>query len=184
MRRALVLATIVLGCGVAADAPDPTVHPRGAVARPLPEAPAQLWPAVLAALAAEGLHVARVDDRRRLVIARWHYAGPDASRRLADLGDLAAARAAGLRVVADFTVTYALHLAPGSGAGSLLEIAATIRATDRSAAAMLGGVLAPLALTAAVPSRGTAERALFARLAAAIYPTEEVLLLTGEPGVD
>jgi hypothetical protein len=136
------------------------------------------------ALAAEDLKVARVDDRRRLAIVRWHYAGPDAPRRLAELADLAAARAAGLRVVSDFTVTYALHLAPGPGAGSLLEIAAAIRATDRGTTTVLGGVLEPLALTVAVPSRGTAERLLLRKLAAAIYPTEEVLLLTGEPGVD
>ncbi|HLK10866.1 MAG TPA: hypothetical protein VKW76_05760 [Candidatus Binatia bacterium] len=183
MRRALVLATM-LGCGLPADAPDPAAHPRGAIARRLPEAPEQLWPALLVALAAEDVRVGRTDAVRRLVVVQWRYTGPDAARRLADLADLAAARAEGLGAVSAFTVTYALLVAPAGGGGSLLEIASSIRAVERGEATLLGGVLQPLTFTTEVPSRGTAERGLLGRLAAAIYPAEEVLLLTGEPGAD
>src|SRR5437867_11673468 len=112
---------------------DPQEHVRGEHQRLLREPVAQLWPALLRALSDEGLRVARA-DRTRGTIATGpvRYGERDVLRRLAEIGDLARARQAGLRRVSELNVTYYLLVASAGDTGTSLRIRSTIQATDRS----------------------------------------------------
>jgi hypothetical protein len=181
------VAFILLGCArMQGPMLDPQEHVRGEHQRLLGEPVAQLWPALLRALSDEGLRVARADQARGAIATRpVRYDERDVAKRLAEIGDLARAREAGLRRVSDLNVTYYLLLTPVGDAGTSLRIRSTIQATDRSETMLLGpGLFQVIPRTVEVPSRGVAERELMRHLGASLFTAEEMLFLLGEPGVD
>ena len=184
--RALLGAVVLLaGCALLRDAPpDPTDHVRGEHYRRLPRPPAELWPALLAQLDAENLAAATTDAGHGLITTTWQYDGDEVVKRLGEIADLRPARRAGFHTVTDWTVTYHLFLLPAGPSATTLKVTSTIEATDRSQTMLIGGLAEPFAKTVELPSRGLVERDLVRRLARGVLPAEEMLLVTGEPGVD
>jgi hypothetical protein len=189
VRRALpsLALAAVLGCGgLRGPELDPTEHVRGEHQRILQEPMDLLWPALLQALPGEGLAVAHADRRRgAIATGPMRLSGRDATRRLAEIGDLARARSAGLERVSELRVRYYLLLSAHGDAGTTVRIRSAIEAIDRGDAAFLApGIFQVLPRHVEVPSRGVVERDLMRRLVAGLFSAEETLLLLGEPGVD
>ena len=181
-----VVVVLALSCGVRAPELDPKEHVRGERQRVVQEPLERLWPAVLRALPDEGLQVARADQARGAIATHAvRYTGRDVQKRLAEIGDLARARAAGLQRVSELEVTYYLLLASAGDAGTTLRIRSTIQAIDRSEPIFLGpGIFQVLPHHVDVPSRGIVEHELLHRLVANLFTAEEMLFLLGEPGID
>ena len=181
----IAIALVVGACsGVHGPPTDPKEHVRGEHYRVVPETPEHFFPALEAAIGAEGLRLHRADARDRMLEVSERYRGRDAVRRLADMADLSAARREGLRTVAEYVITYRLFLLPADESSTRLKVTSTIQAIDRSQATWIGGVLQPLTRFVDVPSRGVAERALVRRLGSSLFAAEELLLMVGELGVD
>jgi len=181
------VAVLLLSCGgMHAPELDPKEHVRGERQRLVHEPFDRLWPAVLRALPDEGLRVARADQPRGAIATHAvRYTGRDVQRRLAEIGDLSRARAAGLQRVSEIEVTYYVLLAAAGDAGTTLRIRSTIEAIDRSESVFLGpGIFQVLPHHVDVPSRGIVEHELMRRLAANLFTAEEMLFLLGEPGID
>jgi len=180
------LATALFGCGaLRGPEVDPKEHVRGEHQRLVPQPVERLWPALLAALADEGVRVSAADERRGTIMTRpVRHAESDAPRRLAEIGDVSEARQAGLGRLSEFIVTYYLLLAPAADAGTSLRIRSSIEAIDRNLPIFVGPGFFPVERRIPVPSRGVVERDLMRRLAAALFTEEEMLFLLGEPGVD
>ncbi|HYR97326.1 MAG TPA: hypothetical protein VEM57_11345 [Candidatus Binatus sp.] len=187
MRRTSLALAVLAGCAaVRGPELDPKEHVRGEHQRVLQEPIERLWPEIVDALPAEGLHVAHA-DRARGVIATsaLRLAGREVPKRLAEIGDLARARSAGLQRVSELAVTYYLLLAPRGDAGTSLRIRSAIEAIDRSDSLFLGaGVFQVVPRHFDVPSRGVVERELMRRLVGGLFSAEETLFVLGEPGVD
>jgi hypothetical protein len=184
---ASIAVAALVGCGaVRGPELDPKEHVRGEHQRVLQEPIDRLWPAVLDALPGEGLEVARADRARGAIATDpIRLSGREVPKRLAEIGDVARARSAGLQRVSELRVTYYLLLAPRGDAGTSLRIRSAIDAIDRSDAAFFGsGVFQVVPRHFEVPSRGVVERELMRRLVAGLFSAEETLYLLGEPGVD
>ena len=186
MARVLMALLAVVGCrSIHTPAPDPDEHVRGEHQRVLAEPIDRLWPALVGALPAEGLEVARADRRRGTIATRaLRVRGRDVGKRLAEIGDLAHARSAGLEHVAELEVTYQLVVAAHGDAATSVRIRSAIDAIDRSDAILVGSILQAVPRRVEVPSRGVVERELMRRLVAGLFSAEETLVLLGEPGVD
>ena len=183
----LVLAALATGCGaLRSPSLDPKVHVRGEHYRVIHEPVDRLWPQVLRGLEAEGLRVARAERAHRTIqTAGRRYTSRDEVRKLGDIADLSAARAAGLARATEYVVTYTLFLLPAGEADTSLKITSTIEAIDRSEALFLGpGVFDVIPRHIEVPSRGVVERDFLRRLAASLFTAEEMLFVFGEPGFD
>ncbi len=189
MRRALpslALAALV-GCGgLRGPEVDPTEHVRGEHQRVLQEPIDRLWPAMLDALAGEGLAVAHADRARgAIATGPLRLSGRDATKRLGEIGDLSHARSAGLERVSELEVRYYLLLSASGDTGTTVNIRSGIEAIDRGDTAILApGVFQILPRRVDVPSRGVVERELMRRLVAGLFSAEETLFMLGEPGVD
>jgi hypothetical protein len=189
VRRALPSLALValLGCGgLRGPEVDPKEHVSGEHQRVLQEPIDRLWPALLDALAGEGLAVARADRARgAIATGPLRLNGRDATKRLAEIGDLARARSAGLERVSELEVRYYLLLSANGDMGTTVRIRSGIEAIDRREAALLSpGVFQILPRRVDVPSRGVVERELMRRLVAGLFSAEETFFLLGEPGVD
>jgi len=189
VRRVVALASLglVLGCGgMRGPVLDPQEHVRGEHERLVHEPLERLWPAVLHALDEEGFGVARADRPHGTISTRAvRYAERDLPRKLSEIGDLSAVRAAGLRAISELVITYHLLLTPAGEADTRLRIRSTIDAVDRGEALFLGpGVFQVIPHHLDVPSRGVVERDLMRRMAASLFTAEEMLFLLGELGVD
>ena len=182
----LVLSAMLLvACGgLRGPVPDAKEHVRGEHFRLVSEPPDRLWPGVVHALEAEGFQLRRAEQARGFIITGYHERSPEVLKKLGEIGDLSAARQAGLGRVSELEVTYQLFLLPADE-GTRLKITSTIEAIDRSEAIFLGpGILQVIPRRITIPSRGVVERDLMRRLAADLFTAEETLLLLGEPGVD
>jgi len=182
----LVLSAMLLvACGgLRGPVPDAKEHVRGEHFRLVSEPPDRLWPGVVHALEAEGFQLRRAEQARGFIITGYHERSPEVVKKLGEIGDLSAARQAGLGRVSELEVTYQLFLLPADE-GTRLKITSTIEAIDRSEAIFLGpGILQVIPRRITIPSRGVLERDLMRRLAADLFTAEETLLLLGEPGVD
>ena len=182
----LVLSAMLLvACGgLRGPVPDAKEHVRGEHFRQVSEPPDRLWPGVVHALEAEGFQLRRAEQARGFIITGYHERSPEVVKKLGEIGDLSAARQAGLGRVSELEVTYQLFLLPADE-GTRLKITSTIEAIDRSEAIFLGpGILQVIPRRITIPSRGVVERDLMRRLAADLFTAEETLLLLGEPGVD
>jgi len=182
----LVLSAMLLvACGgLRGPVPDAKEHVRGEHFRLVSEPPDRLWPGVVHALEAEGFQLRRAEQARGFIITGYHERSPEVVKKLGEIGDLSAARQAGLGRVSELEVTYQLFLLPADE-GTRLKITSTIEAIDRSEAIFLGpGILQVIPRRITIPSRGVVERDLMRRLAADLFTAEETLLLLGEPGVD
>ena len=182
----LVLSAMLLvACGgLRGPVPDAKEHVRGEHFRLVSEPPDRLWPGVVHALEAEGFQLRRAEQARGCIITGYHERSPEVVKKLGEIGDLSAARQAGLGRVSELEVTYQLFLLPADE-GTRLKITSTIEAIDRSEAIFLGpGILQVIPRRITIPSRGVLERDLMRRLAADLFTAEETLLLLGEPGVD
>ena len=182
----LVLSAMLLvACGgLRGPVPDAKEHVRGEHFRLVSEPPDRLWPGVVHALEAEGFQLRRAEQARGFIITGYHERSPEVVKKLGEIGDLSAARQAGLGRVSELEVTYQLFLLPAHE-GTRLKITSTIEAIDRSEAIFLGpGILQVIPRRITIPSRGVVERDLMRRLAADLFTAEETLLLLGEPGVD
>ncbi len=186
MRSALGAVVLVAACGgLRGSVPDAKEHVRGEHFRLVSEPPDRLWPGVVHALEAEGFKLRRAEQARGFIITGYHERSPEVLKKLGEIGDLSAARQAGLGRVSELEVTYQLFLLPAGDEGTRLKITSTIEAIDRSDAIFLGpGVLQVIPRHITIPSRGVLERDLMRRLAADLFTAEETLLLLGEPGVD
>ena len=183
----LLFAVVLAGCPTFGRTPelDPTEHVPGEHHRLVPAARDVLWPAMLGALADDGVRVARSDQTRGTIVTHpVRHAAREAPRRFAEIADLGAARRAGLQHVSEFRVTYYLLLAAAPDGGTSLTIRSGIEAMDRRPTLFGAGVLDFLPTRVPVPSRGVVERELLRRLAGEMFTAEETLLLLGEPGVD
>ena len=182
----LVLSAMLLvACGgLRGPVPDAKEHVRGEHFRLVSEPPDRLWPGVVHALEAEGFQLRRAEQARGFIITGYHERSPEVVKKLGEIGDMSAARQAGLGRVSELEVTYQLFLLPADE-GTRLKITSTIEAIDRSEAIFLGpGILQVIPRRITIPSRGVVERDLMRRLAADLFTAEETLLLLGEPGVD
>ena len=182
----LVLSAMLLvACGgLRGPVPDAKEHVRGEHFRLVSEPPDRLWSGVVHALEAEGFRLRRAEQARGFIITGYHERSPEVVKKLGEIGDLSAARQAGLGRVSELEVTYQLFLLPADE-GTRLKITSTIEAIDRSEAIFLGpGILQVIPRRITIPSRGVLERDLMRRLAADLFTAEETLLLLGEPGVD
>jgi len=182
----LVLSAMLLvACGgLRGPVPDAKEHVRGEHFRLVSEPPDRLWPGVVHALEAEGFQLRRAEQARGFIITGYHERSPEVVKKLGEIGDLSAARQAGLGRVSELEVTYQLFLLPADE-GTRLKITSTIEAIDRSEALFLGpGILQVIPRRITIPSRGVVERDLMRRLTADLFTAEETLLLLGEPGVD
>jgi len=182
----LVLSAMLLvACGgLRGPVPDAKEHVRGEHFRLVSEPPDRLWPGVVHALEAEGFQLRRAEQARGFIVTGYHERSPEVVKKLGEIGDLSAARQAGLGRVSELEVTYQLFLLPADE-GTRLKITSTIEAIDRSEAIFLGpGILQVIPRRITIPSRGVVERDLMRRLAADLFTAEETLLLLGEPGVD
>ena len=182
----LVLSAMLLvACGgLRGPVPDAKEHVRGEHFRLVSEPADRLWPRVVHALEAEGFQLRRAEQARGFIITGYHERSPEVLKKLGEIGDLSAARQAGLGRVSELEVTYQLFLLPADE-GTRLKITSTIEAIDRSEAIFLGpGILQVIPRRITIPSRGVVERDLMRRLAADLFTAEETLLLLGEPGVD
>ena len=182
----LVLSAMLLvACGgLRGPVPDAKEHVRGEHFRLVSEPPDRLWSGVVHALEAEGFTLRRAEQARGFIITGYHERSPEVVKKLGEIGDLSAARQAGLGRVSELEVTYQLFLLPADE-GTRLKITSTIEAIDRSEAIFLGpGILQVIPRRITIPSRGVLERDLMRRLAADLFTAEETLLLLGEPGVD
>ncbi len=182
----LVLSAMLLvACGgLRGPVPDAKEHVRGEHFRLVSEPPDRLWPGVVHALEAEGFQLRRAEQARGFIITGYHERSPEVVKKLGEIGDLSAARQAGLGRVSELEVTYQLFLLPADE-GTRLKITSTIEAIDRSEAIFLGpGILQVIPRRITIPSRGVVERDLMRRLTADLFTAEETLLLLGEPGVD
>ena len=182
----LVLSAMLLvACGgLRGPVPDAKEHVRGEHFRLVSEPPDRLWPGVVHALEAEGFQLRRAEQARGFIITGYHERSPEVLKKLGEIGDLSAARQAGLGRVSELEVTYQLFLLPADE-GTRLKITSTIEAIDRSEAIFLGpGILQVIPRRITIPSRGVVERDLMRRLTADLFTAEETLLLLGEPGVD
>jgi len=182
---AIALA-VAIGCGVRAPELDPKERVRGEHQRVVQMPLDRLWPAVLKALPDEGLRVAQADHKRGTIATRpLRYTGRDLQKKIGEIGDLSRARSEGLGRVTEIEIAYFLLLSPAGDSGTNVRIRTSIDAIDRSDAVFLGpGIFQIVPKHIAVPSRGVAERELMRRLASALFTTEEMLFLLGEPGVD
>ena len=183
--RAVLLAVALAGCfTIGTPELDPTEHVPGEHHRLVPAAREMLWPAMLRALADDGVRVARSDAVRGTIVTRAvRHTTRDAPRRFAEVADVGAARRAGLQHVSEFAVTYYLLVGPAPDGATSLTIRSAIEAMDRRSS-FFGPGLAILPTRVPVPSRGVVERDLMRRLAGELFTAEEMLLLLGEPGVD
>ena len=182
----LVLSAMLLvACGgLRGPVPDAKEHVRGEHFRLVSEPPDRLWSGVVHALEAEGFTLRRAEQARGFIITGYRERSPEVLKKLGEIGDLSAARQAGLGRVSELEVTYQLFLLPADE-GTRLKITSTIEAIDRSEAIFLGpGILQVIPRRITIPSRGVLERDLMRRLAADLFTAEETLLLLGEPGVD
>jgi hypothetical protein len=180
--RALLLVLLAGCAGLAPPDVDPDEHVRGEHHRLIHEPVDRLWPMLVDALPGEGIRVLAADRARGTITTRpVHHEERDAPRRLAEIGDLGAARRAGLRRVSEFVVSYALLVRPAD-AGTSLRIRSSIEAVDHGSRTFLGGGLIPRRIP--VESRGVLERELMRRLGASLFTAEEMLHLLGEPGID
>ena len=182
----LVLSAMLLvACGgLRGPVPDAKEHVRGEHFRLVSEPADRLWPGVVHALEAEGFQLRRAEQARGFIVTGYHERSPEVVKKLGEIGDLSAARQAGLGRVSELEVTYQLFLLPADE-GTRLKITSTIEAIDRSEAIFLGpGILQVIPRRITIPSRGVVERDLMRRLAADLFTAEETLLLLGEPGVD
>ena len=183
---ALAAAIFVVACGgLRGPVPDAKEHVRGEHFRLVSEPPDRLWSGVMHALEAEGFRLRRAEQARGFIITGYRERSPEVLKKLGEIGDLSAARQAGLGRVSELEVTYQLFLLPAGDEGTRLKITSTIEAIDRSEAIFLGpGILQVIPRRITIPSRGVVERDLMRRLAADLFTAEETLLLLGEPGVD
>lgn len=185
--RRVVIALVLVAAGCAAvrgPELDPKEHVRGERHRLLGEPMDRLWPALLDALPAEGLRVADADRGRGTIETATARYDPGTRARLAEIGDLSAARRAGLTHVDELRVTYYLLLAPAGDGGTSVRVRSRIDAVAREPAILGPGLFQILPHHVDVPSRGVVERELLERLGGDLFTAEETLLLFGELGFD
>jgi len=112
------------------------------------------------ALEAEGFQLRRAEQARGFIITGYHERSPEVVKKLGEIGDLSAARQAGLGRVSELEVTYQLFLLPADE-GTRLKITSTIEAIDRSEAIFLGpGILQVIPRRITIPSRGACSSAI------------------------
>src|SRR5262249_18339637 len=134
-RVAVALALVAAGCAaVRGPELDPKEHVRGERHRLLGEPMDRLWPALLDALPAEGLRGADADGGRGTIATATARYDPGPRARLADVGDLSAARRAGLTHVDELRVTYYLLLAPAGDGSTSVRVRSRIDAVARESA--------------------------------------------------
>jgi hypothetical protein len=190
MRRIALRTTalVVLAAGCAATrAPelDPKEHVRGERQRVVQEPVDRLWPAVLAALPQEGVRIARSDPGRLTITTEpLRYESSEGTKRLAEIGDLSAARRAGMTHVDELRVTYYLLLAAADGPSTRVRVRSRIEAVEHQSAAVGAGLFQIVPQRVEVPSLGVVERELLERMGGELFTAEETLLLFGEPGRD
>jgi hypothetical protein len=185
VRRALVVLALTAAACAKKPELDPTEHVRGEHQRVLHAPADRVWPAVVAALDAEGFEIA-TQDRTSGVIATGlaRYETDDRTHRLGDIGDLSELHKEGITGITDVRVAYYVLVTP-AGEDTRLRIRSTIVGQQGGVGPILGqglGQVVPHRVE--IPSRGVVERDLMRRLAANLFAAEEMLQLLGEPGVD
>jgi hypothetical protein len=182
---ALAFAGLAVACGgLRRPGLDPTEHVRGEHFRLVQEPPERLWPVLITAVEAAGYRIQRADHERRVLVTGVRQFGPDATRRLGEIADLAEARRAGLRRPTDLFVTYCVFVLPADAA-SRLKVTSRIQVVDRSQATFFGPGLWPVVpRSVELPSRGVVEREFVRQVASELLTSEEMLLQLGEPGLD
>jgi len=188
VRRALALLALTLAVACVKKAElDPKEHVRGEHHRLLHAPADRVWPAVVAALDADGFTIA-AEDRKHgtITTAMTSYATDDPQHRLGDIGDLSELHKEGVTGVRNVRVAYYVLVTP-AGEDTSLRIRSTIVGQEGGAEDIItpgGGLGQIIPHRVEIPSRGVLERDLMRRLAANLFTAEEMLQLLGEPGVD
>ena len=186
MRRALALLALGLTAACVRKAElDPKEHVRGEHHRLLHAPADRVWPAVVAALDADGFKIAAQDRKHgTITTAMASYTTDDAQHRLGDIGDLSALHQEGVTGIRDVRVAYYVLVTP-AGEDTSLRIRSTIVGQEGGAGDIITpGIWQVIPHRVEIPSRGVLERDLMRRLAANLFTAEEMLQLLGEPGVD
>jgi hypothetical protein len=164
---------------------DPKEHVRGEHQRLLHAPADRVWPAVVAALDADGFEITSKDRKAGVITTGMtRYTTDDLSHRLGDIGDLSALHKEGITGIRDVRVGYYVLVTP-AGEDTSLRIRSTIVGREGGA----GDIITPgigqiIPHRVEIPSRGVLERDLMRRLAGNLFTAEEMLQMLGEPGVD
>lgn len=186
MRRTLVVLALALAVAcVKKRELDPKEHVPGEHHRLLHAPADRVWPAVVAALDADGFEITSKDRKAGVITTGMaRYTTDDRSHRLGDIGDLSSLHKEGVTGIRDIRVAYYVLVTP-AGDDTSLRIRSTIVGQEGGDADIITpGLGQVIPHRVEIPSRGVLERDLMRRLAGNLFTAEEMLQLLGEPGVD